>query len=77
LESAQEQVQALWGEEDGAFENRSPPSKKTSAGEMSGGAADLLCEAREDIQNAIDHMQRAIGDASLPEPPEASINRRV
>ena len=75
LESAQERVQALWTEEDSAFEGRSRPSKETQAGEISGDAAHFLCEAR-DIQNAIDHMTLAIGDDSLPEPTPAPIRRR-
>jgi hypothetical protein len=76
LESAQEQVHAIWIEEDKAFEDRSPPSKETESGNISETAAHFLSEAEGDIQNAIDQMQLAIGDASFPEPTSVPIKRR-
>jgi hypothetical protein len=77
LESAQEQVQALCREEDSAFDGRSSPSRETGAGKISEDAAHFLCEARDDIQNAIDQMALAIGDDSLPEPAPAPFTRRM
>ncbi len=78
LESVQEQVQALLTEEDSAFEDRSSPSRETVAGKISEDAAYFLCEARDDIQNAIDQIALAIGDNSLPEPaPATNFRRRI
>jgi hypothetical protein len=71
LEAARDQVQALWTEEDGALEGRSLPSRETGSGRVSEDAAHFLTEARDDIQNAIDQMQLASGDESLPEPAPA------
>ena len=76
LESLQGRVQALWEEEDKAFEGRPLSSMETGAGKISEDAAHFLCEARDDIQNAIDHMNFAIDDDSLPVPTPASIPRR-
>ena len=77
LESAQERVRALLIEEEVAFEERSLASKETASGKISEEAARCLSEAEGSIQDAIDHMQSAIGDASLlPEPTPAPMKRR-
>jgi hypothetical protein len=77
LESLQGRVQVLWEEEDKAFEGRPLSSKETGSGKISEDAAHFLSEAREDIQNAIDQMNLAIGDDSLPLPTPAPIHRRA
>jgi len=77
LEAVQERVQALVIEEDDAFEGRSYASKETESGMGSKDAAYFLNLAADDIQNAIDNMQLASGDESLPDPkPATHINRR-
>ena len=62
LKSAQEQVHALWIEEERAFEDRSPPSKETALGQISSDAVFHLEEATHHVQVAVEHMQSAAGD---------------
>lgn len=76
LEPLRDRVHGLWAEEDKAFEGRPSPSKETGAGNASEDAAHFLCEARDDIQNAIDQMNLAVGDDTFPMPTPARINRR-
>jgi hypothetical protein len=68
LERAGEQVQALLIDEEEAFECRSAASRETELGNFSEDAVRRLDEARTHIQDAIEEMQSAIGDDSLPEP---------
>lgn len=77
LESVGEQVRTILNEEASAFEGRSAASRETESGNVSEGASFHLGEATTDIQSAIEQMQYAIGDDSLPEPIPAPIRRRV
>ena len=76
LEGAPERVRAIWMEEEGAFDDRSPPSKETESGYTSENAVHYLEEATTEIQGAIECMQYAVGDDSLPEPPTTSFIKR-
>lgn len=78
LESAEEQVQALLIEEENAFEGRSAASRETESGNISEDAVYHLDQATTQIRNAIEEMQYAIGDDSLPEPkPTSTFVRRL
>jgi|SRR5215813_413030 len=68
LEAAQERLQAILIDEEQAFGDRSQSSKETESGGVSQAALDHLDDARDGIQDAIEHMQYAIGDDSLPAP---------
>jgi hypothetical protein len=61
LQAIQEQVNALWIEEEGEYEGGSSASKQTASGQASIEAAFDLGEAADQIQGAIEHMQEAIG----------------
>jgi hypothetical protein len=71
-----EQVHDLAAEEENAFDDRSKSSKETDSGKVSKDAVDCLFRASDDVETAIGHMQCAIGDDSIPEPPAPPLKRR-
>jgi hypothetical protein len=64
LESTQNEVDDIWLDEEGAFENRSAPSKETQLGQLSSAAIDSLENAVDQLQLAIANLRDAIGDES-------------
>jgi hypothetical protein len=70
LEPFGEEVRHVLFEEEDKFGNRTEASKENESGQVSSEAVRCLGEAVDGIENAVFHMQVAIGDASLPEIPQ-------
>ena len=68
LESAEKHLQALLVDEENASEGKTAASKETELGTGSENAADHLEWATTELRGAIEEMQYAVGDHSLPEP---------